>query len=86
MPVTVLVTPGPEVTSATPTRLRRTRIGIGRMNRCLLVTDQHVLDLILLEERVVNVQNGPARVTENTLHLFFLQAPDYNFRTADHHS
>jgi hypothetical protein len=52
----------------------------------LLVANQHVLDLILLEERIIYVQNGPARVTENTFDLFFLQAPDYNFRTADHHS
>ena len=52
----------------------------------LLVADQHVLDLILLEECVINVQNGPAGVTENTFDLFFLQAPDYNFCTADHHS
>ena len=51
------------------------------MYRRLLVADQHVLDLILLEERVVNVQHGPAGITENIFDLFFLQAPDYNFRT-----
>jgi hypothetical protein len=56
------------------------------MNGGLLVTDQDVLDLILLEELIVDVQNGPAGVTEHTLDLFFLQAPDYNFRTGDHHS
>jgi hypothetical protein len=55
------------------------------MYRRLLVTDQHMLDLILLEECVINVQHGPSRVTENTFDLFFLQAPDYNFRSADHH-
>jgi hypothetical protein len=55
------------------------------MDGGLLVANQDVPHLILLEERIVDVQNGPARVTEHTLDLFFLQAPDYNFRTADHH-
>jgi len=50
------------------------------MDCCLLVADQDVLYLILLEEGIINVQNGTPRVTENTLDLFFLQAPDYNFR------
>jgi hypothetical protein len=56
------------------------------MDGGLLVADQDVPDLILLEECIVYVQNGPARVSEYTVDLFFLQAPDYNFRTADHHS
>jgi len=56
------------------------------MNSCLFVPNQNMLDLILLEKCVVNVQNGTTRVTEYTINLFFLQAPDYNFRTADHHS
>jgi len=56
------------------------------MDGSLLMADQDVPHLILLEECIVNVQNGPPGVTEYTLDLFFLQAPDYNFRTADHHS
>jgi hypothetical protein len=66
--------------------LRRTRIGVGRVNSGLLVANQNVLDLILLEKCVIDVKNGPTRVAEYTIHLFFLQAPDYNFCTADHHS
>lgn len=56
------------------------------MNGGLLVANQNVLDLILLEKCVINVQNGTTGVTEHTIDLFFLQAPDYNFCTADHHS
>jgi hypothetical protein len=56
------------------------------MDSSLLMANQNMLDLILLEKSVINVQNGPARVTEHIIDLFFLQAPDYNFCTADHHS
>jgi hypothetical protein len=45
-----------------------------------------MLDLFLLEKGIIDVQNGTTRVTENTIDLFFLQAPDYNFCTADHNS
>ena len=66
--------------------LRRTRIGVCRVNSGLLMAHKHVLYLILLEKCIIDVKNGPTRVTEYTIHLFFLQAPDYNFCTADHHS
>ena len=56
------------------------------MNSSLLMTNQNVLDLFLLEKCIINVQNGTAGVSENTIDLFFLQAPDYNFCTADHNS
>jgi hypothetical protein len=54
--------------------------------RCLFMANEDMLDLILLEKGVIDVQDGPSRVAEHTINLFFLQAPDYNFRTADHHS
>jgi hypothetical protein len=60
MPVTALVAPGPEVTSATPTFCVLRAIAIGRMHCGLLVPNQNVLDLILLEQRVVDVK-GPRR-------------------------
>jgi hypothetical protein len=85
MPVTALVTPGPEVTRATPTLLGRARITVGGMHRALLVAHQHVANLVLLEQFVVNEQNGTAGIAENVFDLFFLQAPDYNFRTRQNH-
>ncbi|EKE18389.1 MAG: hypothetical protein ACD_10C00010G0007 [uncultured bacterium] len=66
--------------------LRRTRIGIRRVNRSLLMAHENVLDLVLPEKSIVDMENGTTWVTEHTIHLFFLQAPDYNFCTADHHS
>ncbi|MPN16094.1 hypothetical protein SDC9_163432 [bioreactor metagenome] len=66
--------------------LRRARIGVCGMNGGLLMANQDVLDVLLLEKGVVNMQNGTAWVTEHIIDLFFLQAPDYNFCTADHHS
>jgi hypothetical protein len=48
MPVTALVAPGPEVTSATPTLSVRTRIAVGGMHRRLLVAHQHVRTLSCL--------------------------------------
>ncbi|MPM86912.1 hypothetical protein SDC9_134005 [bioreactor metagenome] len=56
------------------------------MHRSLLVAYQDMPDLILLEKGIVDVQNGTAWVSEHAIDLFFLQAPDYNFRTADHHT
>ncbi len=56
------------------------------MDCSLLVANQNMFDLLLLEKGVVNMQNGPTGVTEHTFDLFFLEAPDYNFRTTDHHS
>jgi hypothetical protein len=54
------------------------------MYGALLVTDQDMLDLILLEQFVVEVENRSAGIAENVFRLFFLQAPDYNFRTSHH--
>jgi hypothetical protein len=50
----------------------------------LLVANQNMLDLILLEQRVINVKDRPARIAEYVFDLFFLQAPDYNLRTGHH--
>jgi hypothetical protein len=48
------------------------------MNCRLFMTDQDVLDLILLKQLVVDEKNGTARITEHMFHLFFLKTPDYN--------
>ena len=85
MPVTALVTPGPDVTSATPTLLRRARIAVGRVDGALLVAHQDVLDLVLLEELVVDVEDRAARIAEDVLDAFFLQTADQDFRTRQLH-
>ena len=61
------------------------REAVGGVYRRLLVAHQHVADLVLLEERVVEEEDRAARVTEDILDLFFLQAPDYNFGSGQHH-
>ena len=55
------------------------------MDRRLLVAHQHVPDLVLLEQRVVQEEDRAAGVTEDILDLFFLKAPDYNFGSGQHH-
>jgi hypothetical protein len=79
MPVTALVAPGPEVTRQTPGLPVR---GVGGS---LLVTDQHVLDLLLLVKGIVDVQDGPARVAENVLDTLLLQALDKDFGAIEFH-
>ena len=76
MPVTALVTPGPEVTSATPTFCDGARIAVGRVHGALLVAHQDVLDLVLLEELVVDVEDRAAGIAEDVLDAFLLQAAD----------
>ena len=83
MPVTALVTPGPEVTSATPTFSGRARIAVGGVHRGLLVAHQHVLDLVLLEERVVDVQHRAAGIAEDVLDALRLQAAHEDLGAGD---
>ena len=44
--------------------LARSRIGVGRMHGGLFVPHEDVLDLVLLENFVVDVENGPTGVSE----------------------
>ena len=55
------------------------------MNGSLLVPNQHVLDLVLLEQFVVQKQHRTARITEHMLNAFFLQATHYDFCTRQLH-
>jgi hypothetical protein len=45
----------------------------------LLVTNQDMLELVLLEQFVIYVENRPAGIAEYVFDLFLLQAPDYDF-------
>jgi hypothetical protein len=54
--------------------------------RCLFMAHKDVTDLVLLEQLIVDVQDGATGIAEKIFDLFFLEAPDYNFRTGnDHH-
>ncbi len=85
MPVTALVTPGPEVTRHTPTPSRRARIGVGRMDGGLLVPDQDVFELLVGVERVVDVEDGAAGIAEDVLDAFFFETADDDLRAGDFH-
>ena len=55
------------------------------MHRALLVPHQDVLDLVLLEELVVDVEHRAARIAEDVLDAFFLEAADDDFGTRELH-
>ena len=58
-----------------------TRIPIRHVSCALLMAHQHMLHLVLLKDRIVNMQHRPAGVTENDIDTFFLQAADKNLST-----
>ena len=47
----------------------------------LLVADQNMLHLVLLEQGVIDVEDGTTRVAENDLNSFILQSADNHLRT-----
>jgi hypothetical protein len=49
------------------------------MHSGLLMTNQNMLELVLLEKFVINIKNRAAGVAEHILDLFLVQAPDYDF-------
>jgi hypothetical protein len=52
------------------------------MHRSLLVTNEDMLELVLLEEFVVDIKHRAAGIAEYILDFLFLQASDYNFRAS----
>ena len=61
----------------------RARITVGRVCGALLVTGQHMVNFIpVLVKCIINIQNRAARITEDGIDALFLEAGDYNFRTA----
>ena len=55
------------------------------MHGTLLVSNQDVLDLVLLEQLVVDVEYRAARVAEDIFDTFFLEATDGDFGTGELH-
>ncbi len=56
------------------------------MHRRLLVPHEDVLHLLLLEDRVVDVENRTAGVAEDVLDALFLQTAYGDFRACDFHN
>jgi hypothetical protein len=50
------------------------------MGRALLVAHQDVLDLVLLENLVIDRQDGAARIAEDVFDALVGQRPEYDFR------
>ena len=61
------------------------RIAIRRVDRALLVPDQHVLDLFLLGKLVVDVEDRAARIAEDVLDALLFQAAEDDFCTRELH-
>jgi hypothetical protein len=53
------------------------------MNGGLLVAYQDVLEFVLLEDGVVDVEDGSARIAEDVFHALFRQATHDNFCARD---
>jgi hypothetical protein len=51
------------------------------MSCALLMTHQNMVDLLLLIERIIYWQDGPARIAKNRLHALLLHGPHQNFGT-----
>jgi hypothetical protein len=63
---------------------RGTGIAFRRMHGALLVAHQDVLDLLLMEKRVVDRQHRPARIPEDVLDPLILQGADHHVRPGHH--
>ena len=57
-------------------------VTVGRVDRCLLVAHQNMLDGVLLVEGVVDVEHRPTWVTPDIFDVFGLQGLDQYFRAA----
>ena len=85
MPVTALVTPGPEVTSDDAHLVGGARVAVGGMHRALLVAHEDVLDPVLLEQLVVDEEHGAAGVAEYVLDPLLLKTADGDLRAGEFH-
>ena len=57
----------------------RARIAIGHVGGSLLMTNQDMFDGLFLEKRIVDMQNGTARVPVDVLNAFVTQGADDHF-------
>ena len=61
------------------------RIAVRRMGGSLLVTHQHVLDLILLIQRIIDRQDGPAGIAEHVVDALLGKAANENLSASQLH-
>jgi hypothetical protein len=54
------------------------------MDRTLLVPDEHMLDLLLLEERVIDRQHRTAGIAEEMLDALILKGANDHFGASHH--
>ncbi len=79
MPVTAFVSPGPEVTSATPTSpVARAKPSAACTAACSMA-HQDMLNAVLFVKRVVDIEHRPAGITPQVLHALGLQGFDQDF-------
>jgi hypothetical protein len=79
MPVTALVTPGAGSDQRHAHIAGGAGIAVGRMHRGLLMAHQHMLDGVLLVQRVVDVENRAAGVAPDVLDVSACKRLDENF-------
>ena len=72
MPVTALVSPGAGGYQTDARLAGAAGVAVGGVRRPLFVTGQDMLDFFLLEDFVVDEEDGAARVAEKILHPLFL--------------
>jgi len=65
--------PGPRCDKHHAGLAGRAGIALGSVNRRLLVTHQDVLDLVVLEERIIDRQHGATGVAEHNLDALILE-------------
>ena len=68
--------PGPEVTKTTP-GLVTSGVAFGRVGRGLFVANGDMADFVLLENLVVNREDGATGVSKDCVHTLILQGLNY---------
>ena len=81
--VTRLVAPGPDVAMQHADLAGGVRVAAGRVAGALLVANQHVAQLLRVEQRVVDRQHGTAGNPEDDLDVEFFQRPDHRLCTGE---
>ena len=81
--VTRLVAPGPDVAMHHPDLAGRVGVPAGGVAGALFVADQHVAQLLRVEERVVHRQDRAAGDAEDHVDVEFLERSDHRLRTGE---
>jgi len=63
--------------------VRAARVRIGGMDSGLLMANEDVLEFVLLEDGVVDIEDGAAGISENVFYAFLSEAADNDFGARD---